>query len=88
MAVASFSIGSRAIGPGLPVYIIAEVSANHGQRYENAVRIIEAAKEAGADAVKLQTYRPDTITLQSDAEPFRNAKGGLWEGRPFSMRIK
>lgn len=81
MAVAPFSIGGRAIGPGLPVYIIAEVSANHGQRYENAVRIIEAAKEAGADAVKLQTYRPDTITIQSDAEPFRNAKGGLWEDR-------
>lgn len=79
--VAPFSINGRAIGPGLPVYIIAEVSANHGQRYENAVRIIEAAKEAGADAVKLQTYRPDTITIQSDAEPFRNAKGGLWEGK-------
>jgi pseudaminic acid synthase len=81
MAVAPFSVDGRAIGPGRPVYIIAEVSANHGQRYENAVRIIEAAKEAGADAVKLQTYRPDTITIQSDGEPFRNAKGGLWEGR-------
>jgi pseudaminic acid synthase len=79
--VAPFSINGRAIGPGLPVYVIAEVSANHGQRYENAVRIIEAAREAGADAVKLQTYRPDTITIQSDAEPFRNAKGGLWEGK-------
>jgi pseudaminic acid synthase len=79
--VAPFSINGRAIGPGLPVYVIAEVSANHGQRYENAVRIIEAAGEAGADAVKLQTYRPDTITIQSDAEPFRNAKGGLWEGK-------
>jgi N-acetylneuraminate synthase len=78
---APFAINGRAIGPGHPVYVIAEVSANHGQRYENAVRIIEAAREAGADAVKLQTYRPDTITIQSDAEPFRNAKGGLWEGK-------
>ena len=78
---APFSIAGRRIGAGQPTYIIAELSANHGQRYEAAVRIVEAAHEAGADAVKLQTYRPDTITIQSDAEPFRNTKGGLWEGK-------
>jgi pseudaminic acid synthase len=78
---APFTIAGRAIGPGMPTYIIAELSANHGQHYEAAVRIVEAAAAAGADAVKLQTYRPDTITIQSDAEPFRNTKGGLWEGK-------
>src|SRR5512144_468536 len=75
-----FSIAGRRIGAGHPTYIIAELSANHGQRYEAAVRIVEAAKAAGADAIKLQTYRPDTITIQSDAPPFRHSKGSLWEG--------
>jgi N-acetylneuraminate synthase len=77
---ATFSIAGRDIAPGKPTYIIAELSANHGQQYEAAVRIIEAAKAAGADAIKLQTYRPDTITVRSDAPPFRHSKGSLWEG--------
>jgi len=77
---AAFSIAGREIGPGRPTYIIAELSANHGQRYEAAVRIVEAAAAAGADAIKLQTYRPDTITIASDAAPFRHSKGSLWEG--------
>ncbi|HEY3902197.1 MAG TPA: pseudaminic acid synthase [Chthoniobacter sp.] len=74
------SIAGRRIGPGAPTYVIAEVSANHGQNFDEAIRIIDAAKTAGADAVKLQTYTPDTITIDSDAEPFR-IKGTIWNGR-------
>ena len=74
-------ISSRRIGPGYPVYIIAEMSANHNQDFNQAVKIIEAAKEAGADAVKLQTYTPDTMTIDCDNEYFQIGKGTLWEGR-------
>ena len=56
-------IGQRRIGAATPVYIVAEMSANHHQDFEQAVRIIKAAKDAGADAIKLQTYTPDTITI-------------------------
>lgn len=59
------TISNRNIGEGQPAFIVAEVSANHQQKFENAVAIINAAKEAGADAVKLQTYTPDTITINS-----------------------
>lgn len=78
---APFSIAGRAIGPGLPVYVIAEVSANHAQDFDVAVRLVRGAKEAGADAVKLQTYTPDTITIDSDAPPFRHGAGSLWAGQ-------
>jgi pseudaminic acid synthase len=74
-------IGNRSIGPGNPVYCIAEVSANHNQDFAQAVRIIEAAKQAGADAVKLQTYTPDTMTIASDRKEFRIGGGTLWDGR-------
>jgi len=77
---AELSIKGRNIGPGEPAYIVAEVSANHGQDYDEAVRILEAAKQAGADAVKLQTYTPDTLTIDCDNEYFR-IMGTLWEGR-------
>lgn len=73
-------INNRKIGLGFAPYIIAEMSANHNGNIENAFKIIEAAKQAGADAVKLQTYRPDTITLNSDAEEFQ-IHGGLWGGK-------
>lgn len=74
-------IGRRSIGPGNSVYVVAELSANHNQDLRNAIRLIEAAKYAGADAVKLQTYTPDTITIRSDSEPFRIKGGTLWDGR-------
>jgi pseudaminic acid synthase len=63
-----------------PVFIIAEMSANHGQDFDRAVAIIKAAAEAGADAIKLQTYTPDTITMDCDSDLF-TIKGTIWEGR-------
>ena len=72
-------INDRAIGPGHPPYVIAELSANHNGDLDQALRIIDAAQQAGADAVKIQTYRPDTITLESDAPEFR-ITDGLWAG--------
>jgi pseudaminic acid synthase len=76
-----FSIGHRQIGAGQPVYIVAELSANHNHDFERAVRLIQACKESGADAVKVQTYTPDTITIRSDQEYFRIRGGTLWDGR-------
>jgi pseudaminic acid synthase len=80
MTVPFMKIGRRLIGPGQSCYIVAEMSANHGQNFDQAVQIIRAAKEAGADAIKLQTYTPDTITINCHTEPFR-IKGTMWEGR-------
>ena len=73
-------INGRRIGQGEPVYIVAEMSANHNQDFDEAVHIIEVAKEVGADAIKLQTYTADTMTLPSRAELFRVSEGTLWEG--------
>lgn len=75
------NILDREIGSGQPVYIIAEMSANHGHSYDQAERIVRAAKDAGADAVKLQTYTPDTITIDCDKEYFRIGRGTIWQGR-------
>lgn len=81
----SIRIGQHLIGPGRPVFVIAELSGNHGQNFEAAVKLVHLAKEAGADAVKLQTYTADTITIpcdpRSDNDWFRIEGGTLWDGR-------
>lgn len=74
-------ISGRSIGRGHPCYIVAELSANHGQSFDEAVKIIEAAKASGADAVKIQTYTPDTLTINCDNQYFRIKKGSIWENR-------
>jgi pseudaminic acid synthase len=74
------SINGRRIGPGHPAYIIAELSANHHQNYDEAVKLLQAAKDCGVDAVKLQTYTPDSITINVNSPIFRHQKGSLWSG--------
>lgn len=78
--MSDFEISGRRIGTQYEPYIIAEMSANHNGDINTAFRIIEEAKKAGADAVKIQTYTPDTITLKSDLPDFQ-IKGGLWDGK-------
>jgi len=76
----SISIAGRRIASDMPPYIIAELSANHNGKLETAMKIVSEAKKAGADAVKLQTYTADTITLDCDTEEFQ-IRGGLWDGK-------
>lgn len=77
--MAEITIGNRKIGDGHPTYIIAEMSANHAGSIERAKEIIRAAKEAGADCIKIQTYTPDTLTIDCHNEYF-SINDGLWEG--------
>jgi N-acetylneuraminate synthase len=77
----TLTLKNRVISRGQPVYVVAEMSANHNHDFDQAVRIIEEMKKAGADAVKLQTYTPDTLTIDCDNDYFRIGSGSLWEGR-------
>lgn len=85
--IPSINIAGRRIAADAPPYIIAELSANHNGKLETALKIIEEAKKAGADAIKLQTYTADTITLDSDSEDFQ-IHGGLWDGKNLYQLYK
>ncbi|MFU0781506.1 MAG: pseudaminic acid synthase [Thermoanaerobacterium thermosaccharolyticum] len=78
---AYLQINNKKIGSGHSVFIIAELSANHNQNFDNAVKLIKEAKKAGADAVKLQTYTPDTITINCSNEYFQIKQGTIWDGK-------
>ena len=71
-------IGQIYLGNGLPSFVVAEMSGNHGGKIGRAIRIIHAAKRAGANAVKLQTYTPDSITLKSNRRDFIISKNSPW----------
>ena len=73
------TINGRAIGPSHPPYVIAEISGNHNGDINKALELVSLAKSSGADAVKIQTYTPDTMTIQCDSKLFQ-IKGGLWDG--------
>jgi len=88
----SFEIKSkglhRRIGPEQPAFIIAEMSGNHMQNYDKAIEIIDAAAEAGVDAIKIQTYTPDTITLDCDSEFFQVSVNEAWKGQSLYSLYK
>jgi len=81
MTAPCITINGRRIGPGHPTYVVAEMSGNHHQSFDKALEIIRAAKGAGADAVKIQTYTADTITLDCDTEDFRIPADNTWSGQ-------
>ncbi len=77
----TINIGNRTIGASQPTFIIAELSANHNQDFDIAVKTVKVAKEVGADAIKLQTYAPDTITIDCNTEYFQINQGTIWDGK-------
>lgn len=80
MFKSTFSIGKHTIGESNPCFVIAEISANHNQKIETSIKLLEAVKKAGADAVKLQTYTPDTLTLDVKKGMFLIPKGNTFAG--------
>lgn len=76
-----FRLNQTNIGKGCPIYIIAELSANHNKDFNQAVKIIHEAKASGADAIKVQTYTPDTLTIDCNNKDFQIGKGTIWEGK-------
>ena len=79
--MSAVQIGARTVGDGHPVFVIAELSANHLGSQSTALAIIDAAAAAGASAVKLQHYTAETITVRSDLPEFQISSGSLWDGR-------
>ncbi|MCC6811993.1 MAG: pseudaminic acid synthase [Deltaproteobacteria bacterium] len=77
----SFKVGARTVGDGSPVFIVAELSANHGHSLDVALATVDAAADAGADAIKIQTYTPDTLTLPFDRDPFIVRTNNEWAGK-------
>src|SRR3989338_7633248 len=75
-----FKVGKHAIGPGFSCFVIAEMSANHNQDFDTAVKILYEVKKAGADAVKLQTYTPDTLTINVAKGSFLIPRGNTFAG--------
>ena len=76
-------IGNKNIDSNTQTFVVAEISANHLHSFDNAVKLIHEAKKSGADAVKFQTYTPDTITIDCDNEYFQIKQGTIWDGTTF-----
>ena len=81
MRTTYIEINKRKIGSNFPVYVVAELSANHRQKFDEAVKLVKAAKKARAEAVKLQTYTPETITIKCNSPEFRIKGGTPWDGK-------
>src|ERR1700690_548508 len=81
-------IGKRHIGQGQPVFVVAEISGNHNGDIKRALKIIDAAADAGADAVKLQTYTPDTMTIDSNRPEFVVRNNAAWKGKTLYQLYK
>ena len=82
------SKGERKIGAGQPIFIVAEMSGNHNQSIERAYKIIDAASQAGVDAIKMQTYTPDTMTIDCDKKYFNVSVNDAWKGQTLYQLYK